>query len=149
MTRWWSDPERSELVLKSVDDSDVVQGVGTAVLGYHGLAMGVLKPLASQTLVDASVVSEALNTVNLEPIAKALAQATKPIMGNASEHYGELLARAFHDKAVATTERLLVTWTNTGMAWPHAIERASEVHGVPMERLAKYSAVMKTVRLFR
>jgi len=143
VNRWWANPELSAEILKSVDDSDVVNGVGVAVLGYHGLAMGVLKPLVTQTLVDTHTVRKALLQVDLQPIAKALSEATKPVMGDASERYGKLLADAIHEKAVASTERLLHTWTNNGMPWPNAIERAAEVHGVPVERLGRYASVMK------
>lgn len=144
MNRWWASPETSTVVLKSVDDSDVINGVGVAVLGYHGLAMGVLKPLVSQTLVDTYTVRKALSEIDLEPIAKALSEATKPVMGAASERYGKLLADAIHEKATDSTERLLHTWTNNGMPWPNAIERAAEVHGVPIERLGRYATVMKS-----
>ena len=144
MSRWWADSESSEEVLKSVDDSDVVNGVGTALLGYHGLAMGILKPLATQTLVDQQIVREALDGLDLAPIAKALSNATRPIMGDSSDRYGQLLAEDIHKRASEATERLLTTWTATGMAWPNAVERASEVHGVPIERLGRYANVMKS-----
>lgn len=144
MSRWWANPDSSEVVLKSVDDSDVVNGVGTALLGYHGLAMGILKPLATQTLVDQKIVREALDGLDLAPIAKALSNATRPIMGDSSDRYGQLLAEDIHKRASEATERLLTTWTATGMAWPNAVERASEVHGVPIERLGRYANVMKS-----
>lgn len=144
MSRWWANPDSSEVVLKSVDDSDVVNGVGTALLGYHGLAMGILRPLATQTLVDQKVVREALDGLDLAPIAKALSNATRPIMGDSSDRYGQLLAEDIHKRASEATERLLTTWTATGMAWPNAVERASEVHGVPIERLGRYANVMKS-----
>jgi len=143
VNRWWASPETSTVVLKSVDDSDVINGVGVAILGYHGLAMGVLQPLVTQTLVDTYTVRKALSGIDLEPIAKALSEATKPVMGEASERYGKLLADAIHEKATDSTERLLHTWTNNGMPWPNAIERAAEVHGVPIERLGRYATVMK------
>jgi hypothetical protein len=66
-------------------------------------------------------------------------------MGDASEKYGQLLAEAIHKRAVDSTERLLLSWTGTGMPWPQAIEKAAEVHGVPIERLGRYAHVMKTV----
>ena len=64
MSRWWTDPDQARSVLGRVNDSDVVQGVGTAVLGYHGLAVEKLKPLTQRTLVDVSQVSKALDQVD-------------------------------------------------------------------------------------
>jgi len=144
MNRWWADSQSSRDALALVDDSDVVNGVGVAVLGYHGLVQNVLKPLANSTLIDVHHVHEVLSGVDLEPISKALGNATKPVMGDASKKYGELLAEAIHKQAVEATERLITTWTNGGMPWPNAIERAAEVHGVPLDRLGKYATVMKS-----
>ena len=143
MKRWWADPQESVSALNVVDDSDVVNGVGVALLGYHGLIQKVFKPLASETLVDIQTVRNALNDIDLEPVAKALGNATKTVMGDASERYGILLADDVHKRAVSATERLLSTWTNTGMPWPQAIEKAAEVHGVPIERLGRYAHAMK------
>lgn len=145
MNRWWANRQDSVAALKVVDDSDVVNGVGVAVLGYHGLAKSLLEPLATQTLVDVQEVRKVLSGVDLEPVSKALREATKPVMGDASEKYGQLLAEAIHKRAVDSTERLLLSWTGTGMPWPQAIEKAAEVHGVPIERLGRYAHVMKTV----
>jgi hypothetical protein len=145
VNRWWANRQDSVAALKVVDDSDVVNGVGVAVLGYHGLAKSLLEPLASQTLVDAKRVRDALSEVDLEPVSKALGEATKPVMGEASEKYGQLLAEAIHKRAIDSTERLLLSWTGTGMPWPQAIEKAAEVHGVPLERLGRYAHVMKAV----
>jgi hypothetical protein len=144
MKRWWDSPEDSTAALDIVDDSDVINGVGVALLGYHGLTAAVLKPLAGQTLVDVHHVRKVLSEVDLEPIAKALGNATKSVMGDASDRYGQMLAEDIHKRAIDATERLLQTWTNTGMAWPTAIERAAEVHGVPLERLGRYAHVMKS-----
>lgn len=145
MNRWWANLQDSVAALKVVDDSDVVNGVGVAVLGYHGLAKSLLEPLATQTLVDVQEVRKVLSGVDLEPVSKALREATKPVMGDASEKYGQLLAEAIHKRAVDSTERLLLSWTGTGMPWPQAIEKAAEVHGVPLERLGRYAHVMKSV----
>lgn len=147
MKRWWSDAEQSELILKSVDDSDVVNGVGVAILGYHGLATAVLKPLATETLIDTQSVTDALNLLDLEPVIKAVAEATKPIMKEASDRYAELLVNYHHADSVRSIERLLLSWTQNGMAWPNAVERASDVYGVPVERLGRYSHVMKSAGL--
>ena len=143
MSRWWADPAQGKEVLRSVDGSDVVQGVGTAVLGYHAITQAALKPLTTETLVDISKVHSALDQVDLEPVAKALGEATKPVLGDAADAYGVLLAAEMHDVAKAATERLILTWTQTGMPWPHAVERAAEVHGVPTNRLGRYANLMK------
>jgi hypothetical protein len=135
MSRWWANPEESLAILELVDDSNVEQGVGTAVLGYHGLTSGVLDSLSRRTLVDVASIRTALDSVDIEPVAKALGRATKPIMGDVSGRYGELLANNMHRQAVDATERLLLSLTNKGMAWPTAIERVQSVHGVPLERL--------------
>ena len=145
MNRWWASRQDSVNALKVVDDSDVANGVGVAVLGYHGLAKSLLEPLTTQTLVDTHKVRKALSEIDLEPVSKALKEATRPVMGDASEKYGQLLAEAIHKRAIDSTERLLMSWTNTGMPWPQAIEKAAEVHGVPLERLGRYAHVMKSV----
>lgn len=145
MKRWWASSEDSIAALSVVDDSDVVNGTGVAFLGYHGLVQKALQPLTKETLVDTHRVCEALSKVDLEPVMKALGEATKPVMGDASERYGQLLAEEIHKRAVVATERLLNTWTNNGMPWPQAIEKAAEVHGVPLERLGRYATVMKAV----
>ena len=145
MNRWWVDVNKSLEALSLVDDSDVLNGVGVALLGYHGLSRGVLKPLVSQTLIDVQTVKDALQDIDLAPVSKALSHATRPVMGNASERYGKLLAESIHKSAVEATEKLLLTWTNNGVAWPNAVERASEVHGVPLCNLGRYATVMKAV----
>lgn len=137
MTRWWADAAQSRAVLALVDDSDLEQGVGTAVLGYHGLASSALEKLSKHTLVDVARMHRVLDSVDLEPVAKALGEATRPVLGAASGRYGELLAANLHQQAVDATERLLLSLTGTGMPWPVAIERVASVHGVPADRLGK------------
>lgn len=137
MSRWWASADESLAVLDLVDDSDVEQGVGTAILAYHGLAAGALEPLTRRTLMDVSAVRHALSGVDLEPVAKALAAATAPVMGDASGAYGQILADDLHRQATEATERLLLSLTSTGMPWPTAIERVATVHGVPLERLGQ------------
>ena len=144
MSRWWTDPDQARSVLGRVNDSDVVQGVGTAVLGYHGLAVEKLKPLTQRTLVDVAQVSKALGQVDLEPVAKALAEATRPVMGEASGEYGRLLAEDLHEQAVASTERLVSSLSSMGMPFPTAITRAVSVHGVPASRLGPTGNLLKT-----
>lgn len=142
MTRWWDDAEKSRQVLDLVDGSDVVQGVGTAILAYHGLAAGVLEPLTRRTLMDVSAVRHALAGVDLAPVAKAMAAATSPVMGDAADQYGRLLAEDVHRAAMDSTEQLLLSLVSKGMPWPTAIERTATVHGVPLERLGKAAAAL-------
>ena len=137
MTRWWADADQARDVLGRVDASDVEQGVGTAVLGYHALAAERLAPLSQRTLVDVSQVVRALEAVDLEPVAKALGEATRPVMGDAADRYGELLASDLHQQAVNSTERLVMNLSSTGMPFPTAISRALAVHGLPEDRMGR------------
>ena len=132
-------------MLGVVDDSDVRMGVGTAFLGYHGVSQAALMPLASKTLVDAHEVFTALSGLDLTPVASAISKAIEPVLDDAAERYGRLLAEEIHKRATAATERLLITWTSTGMPMPQAVEKAAEVHGVPLERLGRYAHQMKAV----
>lgn len=147
MGRWWTDPVDAHNTLERVDSSDPIQGVGTAVLGYHGLSEGILRPLTTQTLLDVNSVSKALESLDLAPVAKALANATRSVVGESADRYGELLAKDLHDRAVESTGRLILNLVSTGMAWPTAIDRAASVHGVPVERLGKASSVLRAPAL--
>jgi hypothetical protein len=147
MNRWWTDPQIARSTLERVDSSDPVQGVGTAVLGYHGLAEGVLQPLTHRTLLDVEGVSKALDGLDIAPVAKALANATRPVVGDAAEKYGELLAQDLHKQAVESTGRLILNLVSTGMAWPTAIDRAASVHGVPVDRLGKAGSALRAPAL--
>ena len=135
MTRWWTEEEASRAALARVDDSDVVQGVGTAVLGYHGLAYEQLRPLTVRTLVDIEQVQKALGEVDLEPVAKALAEATRPVMGEAADRYGQVLAEDMHARSITNTSQLISNLASSGLPWPMAIQRAADLHGVPFDRL--------------
>ena len=141
--RWWDDPEQARSVLELVDGSDVEQGVATAALGYHALAKERVAPLAEQTLVDAAQINAALFDLDVSPVAKALARATEPIMGEASAHYGELLARDIHAKAMAAASTTLAQLTAAGVPPPLAIDRMAEVVGLPVEHSAKFVTAMK------
>ena len=143
MIRWWDDPEAAAGVLGAVDGSDVVQGVGTAVLGYHAIAKAALAPLVSETLVDPAGVWEVLGGLDLEPVAKALGAATEPVMGPASARYGQLLAADIHEQAQAGLETLMAQLGATGIPMPWVVERAVEVVGVPPRHLGGYSKVAK------
>lgn len=147
MNRWWTDPVNAYSTLERVDSSDPIQGVGTAVLGYHGLSEGILRPLTTQTLLDVNSVSQALESLDLAPVAKAMANATRSVVGESADRYGELLAKDLHDRAVESTGRLILNLVSTGMAWPTAIDRAASVHGVPTERLGKAGSVLRAPAL--
>jgi hypothetical protein len=143
MNRWWDSPKKAVEVLSSVDGSDAVQGVGTAILGYHALSQAFLKPLSSKTLVDVQELLNAANLIDTEPVSKAVAEAVRPMLDSAADRYGEMFAEDLHWRAKDSLERLVLSWTAGGMPWPTAIERASEVYGVPIEKLGKYAHQMK------
>jgi hypothetical protein len=141
--RWWDDADTAHSVLNRVDDRDVTQGVGTAVLAYHALAKHHVAPLAKQTLVDVSTALDALDAVDREPVAKALAASLEPVMGVASEEYGRLLAEQIHADASSGVEHALKVWQANGVPMPLAVERAAEVVGVPHARLGQYVSKVK------
>jgi hypothetical protein len=141
--RWWDDADTAHSVLCRVDDRDVTQGVGTAVLAYHALAKHHVAPLAKQTLVDISTALDALNAVDRGPVAKALAASLEPVMGVASEQYGRLLAEQIHADASSGVEHVLKVWQANGVPMPLAVERAAEVVGVPHARLGQYVSKVK------
>lgn len=143
MIRWWDDPSKAAGVLEHVDGSDVLQGVGTAVLGYHAIAKAALAPLATETLVDPTGVWEVLAGLDLEPVAKALAAATEPVMGPASGQYGRMLAADIHEQAQVGLETLMAQMGATGIPMPWVVERAIDVVGVPPRHLGGYSKVAK------
>ena len=145
MNRWWDDAHTARTVLEQVDDRDVVQGVGTAVLAYHAIAKAAIAPLSGKTLVDSALVLDALSVVDTELVAKALSAATEPIMGDASSKYGELLAGQIHSDAVAAVEQALRVWTSNGVPMPMAVERAADIVGVPVSRLGRYINAVKPV----
>ena len=141
--RWWARRESSLAALGRVDSSDAVQGVGTAVLAYHGLSKAVLEPLAHMTLMDVSAVNKALHGLDIDPVAKALGNATRGEMGSASDRYGQLLADDIHATAIESTGRLIASLVQSGVAWPTAIARASKVHGIPADRLGKAGPALR------
>lgn len=149
MDRWWADPAASGRALRAVDGSDVVQGVGTAVLGYHGLSEAVLRPLASSTLVDGDRVAKALDGIDLTPVAKALSEATRPVVGPAADAYGQMLAAQIHADAVESTTRLMANLVASGMPWPTAVDRVAGVHGVPVQRLGKAGGALRAPAMAR
>jgi len=143
VSRWWTEEVASRAALARVDDSDVVQGVGTAVLGYHGLAYEQLRPLAARTLVDIDQVQKALGEVDLEPVAKALAEATRSVMGESADRYGQVLAEDMHERSITNTSQLITNLASSGLPWPQAIQRAADLHGVPIDRLGTALQAMK------
>lgn len=146
MERWWDDAEQSRRALERVRSSDAAS-VGAVLLAYHGVASACLRPLAGRTCVDAGMVSDALDGVDVSGVAKALAVATSSVMGDAAEAYGLLLAREVHERAVDGTTRLLSHLTSTGMDWPTAITRVAGVHGVPAGHLGPVAKRLKADRL--
>lgn len=143
MIRWWDAPDTALAVLARVDDSDVAQGVGTAVLGYHALAKALVADLPGSTLVDPALVWSRLDGLDLEPVAKALASATAPLMGTASGRYGELLAEDLHEQSRAGLETLMAQMGATGLPMPMVLERAVEVVGVPPRHMGAYAKIAK------
>lgn len=145
--RWWIDPELSRTALGLVNQGNVRLGVGTSVLGYHGLAMERLRPLAGSTLVDAKKVADAINGVDLAPVAKALSKAVYSELGDASVEYGRLLATDIHQQALEGTISLFTSLIGSGMAYPTAVDRVIAVHGVPSTRLGTVSKHLREPRL--
>lgn len=141
--RWWAGPTASLRMLELVDSSDMEQGVATGVLGYHGIVAGALAPLGRQSLVDPALVAATASTVDLEPVAKALGRATRPVLGAAAERYGELLAHSIHDQSIDDTTRLIVHLSTAGVPVPLAVDRAIAVHGVPLKEAGKYAFHMR------
>lgn len=144
--RWWDDAASSRVALRNVTDAGP-GSVGAAVLGYHGVALEALRPLASQTCVDAATVVDALHQVDMSDVAKAFASATADVMGDAAEAYGQLLAEDLHERAVDGTTKLLLHLTSTGMDWPTALTRVSAVHGIPAGKVGPVAKRLKTDRL--
>ena len=144
MIRWWDDADLAATVLSGVDDRDVAQGVGTAILGYHALAKAALAPLASQTLVDPQGLWEVLEGLDLEPVSKALAAATEPVMGPGAARYGQLAAEDLHERAREGLEHLMAQMGAAGLPMPFVVERAIEVVGVPARELGEYAKVVRS-----
>jgi hypothetical protein len=133
--RWWDDPEASKRFLDMVDDSDPAQGVATAVLGHHGLCMSVLRPLTTQTLVDPDLIAASLAGVDLSPVVKAF---------DMSVGYGKKKADSLHMRAIIDTMAVCKSLSAV-LPVPLAVERAAEVHGVPIHRLGPYLSTMRTI----
>jgi hypothetical protein len=145
--RWWDDAAVATAVLASVDDSDVVQGVGTATLGLHALAKAAVSPLAARTLIDRADVAAALAVMPQELVAKALAAATRPVLGEAAGRYGVLLAGELAEQAAAGTDRVVAGLVAKGLPMPLAVARAAEVAGLPPNRTGPFIEAMKEVML--
>lgn len=144
MIRWWDSSDAALAALARVDDSDVAQGVGTALLGYHALAKSMLADLPGSTLVDPALVWARLEQLDLEPVAKALGAATAPLMGEAAARYGEVLAADVHEQSLQGLETLMAQMGATGLPMPMVIERAVEVVGVPARHMGAYAKIVKT-----
>lgn len=147
MNRWWDDARTSREALGRLNSTDVAVGVGAAFLGYHGLSTAVLKPLSEQTLLDQGQVAEALQGIDLAPVEKAFAEATRPVMGEAADAYGRLLAQDVHQRGIEATTRFVQALANRGVDWPTAVSRAASIHGVPLDRLGPSGARLQEGRL--
>ena len=145
MERWWDSHEEATRVLALVDDRDVRQGVGTAVLGYHALAKAALEPLSKRTLVDMGAVTDVLGALDTDLVGAALGAAMAPVMGDAAVAYGQMLAGQIHADAVSGVQQAMTMWSTAGVPMPLAVERAAEVVGVPASRIGKYAQVMKAM----
>lgn len=145
--RWWANPELSRTALGLVDQGNVRFGVGTSVLGYHGLAMEQLLPLSGSTLVDARKVADAIQCIDLAPVAHALSKAVYSEVGSSSEEYGRLLANDIHQQALEGTIGLFASLVGSGMAYPTAADRVISVHGVPATRLGAVSKHLRESKL--
>ena len=139
MNRWWDDASQSLQVLSIVDDSDKAQGVGTALLGYHGLQASVIRKMSFRTLVDVVDVLNAMDGVDLLPVAKSLSVVLK-----SDEDAADVVAR-HHIQAKNGVSTAINALRMNGVPMPHAIERVAEVVGVPRERLGRYIHQMKGV----
>lgn len=145
MQRWWNSGDAARDALGRVDDSDLVMGVGTALLGYHGLAKEALAPLIESTLVDPELVLAYLEDIDITPVAEAISKAVASDLPEpVAEHYGRLLAQDVHRRALQATPRLASALVAKGASWPTAVRRSANVVGVPLERLGAYpTAVTK------
>lgn len=147
MDRWWDDAGAARAALAVVDSTDPVQGVGTAVLGYHALAKAELEPLAKSTLVDTAAVQRAMSRVPLEPVAKAVERAVSDDLGAASAHYSRAFVENLHRDAVEAAVRVTQTLVNKGLPWPRAMARTADVVGAPLRDLGRYTHAMSGVGL--
>ena len=147
MNRWWTGGDGARWALGLVNGSDIRMGVGTAVLGYHGLAAGELLSLASTTLVDGDMLVSKLDEVDLMPVAIAVSKSLEPVLGQAADAYGLAFADDLHDRAVATSVELLHSLTSAGMPYPSAVDRVIAVHGIPADRLGPVSKHLREQRL--
>jgi hypothetical protein len=139
--RWWADTDAALAVLDALDGSDVSQGVASAALGFHALQTQALKPLTETTLVDRATVSSCLGSVDLALVAKAIAAATGPILGDAAPAYGALLAEDWRQDSITAADQILTRWTSRGMAWPTAVQRLTALVGIPSRSVTQ--AVVK------
>lgn len=142
MRRWWTDPNDALQVLACIDDTDPAAGVSTAFLGFHALQRSALAPLRSSTLVDGAVVDAHLREVDVEPVAKAVAAATRPVMGDAADAYGNLVVQDMRERSREAAQDVLLRWTRQGMPWPTAVQRLSTIVGVPTRELGKTVEVL-------
>lgn len=135
--RWWSDPERSLWALGQVNPTNVRMGVGTSVLGYHGLASGQLMPLSQGTLADGKLIMNAFDQIDLDPVTHAVSKSISSIMGDSSDNYARLWVEDLHEKAMETALNLYGSLTSHGMPSPLALDRVTAIAGVPSNALGR------------
>lgn len=143
MDRWWDDPDAASGVLVSVTESpDPVQGVGSALLGYHAHAKAALAPLASSTLVDRRAVADVLAGLDCSPVVKAVSACVEHDLGPASQRFADLLVSDVHSRASSAADRMLAVLVNKGVPWPAAVDRVASVVGVSVEQAGRYVSSM-------
>ena len=141
MLRWWDDAGSSAAALDLVD-SRPGPAMGVAVLGFHGIAKGVLAPLAGQTLVDEYQIRSALDGLDGSVVADAIAASMVDELGEVGAyHFADAVVRDWTDQAKESTSRLARALVAKGLSWPLAVARSAEVVGVPVRRLGRYATV--------
>lgn len=144
--RWWSNADGALWALSKVDDSNVAMGVGTSVLGYHGLAYVGLDELANQTLADGRAIMRTFDRLDLDPVRHAVSKAIKPIMGSEADRYADLWVEDLHNTSIESALNLYGSLTTQGMPSPLSIDRLAAVAGVPMDKLGRTYGVLREQR---
>lgn len=144
--RWWSNADGALWALGKVDDSNVAMGVGTSVLGYHGLAYVGLDELANQTLADGRAIMRMMDRIDLDPVRHAMSKAIAPIMGSQADHYADMWVEDLHNSSVESSLNLYGSLITQGMPSPLAVDRLAAVVGVPMDKLGRTYGVLREQR---
>jgi hypothetical protein len=75
-------------------------------------------------------------------VAKALGAATRPVMGEASGRYGQLLAQDLHDQAKSAASHMVSTLVAKSVPTPLAVGRVAEAVGLPLDRSGRFVEAM-------